>query len=153
MPFPCETLCHHHICQKCRLRLYIEQKSVEHSEEIEAPITPTVPPLPERLILESLLEDLDNRAKIMQRVQAVEDISQASYHQRTEKIKLWANRLEVHPRTVTRLLERVKQEGLASLVRFTRTDAGEKRGSKQWQGKSVAEWTDFILTTFKRGNI
>jgi putative transposase len=53
---------------------------------------------------------------------------------------------------VTRLLERVEQEGLASLVRFTRTDAGEKRGSKQWQGKSVAEWTDFILTTYKRGN-
>jgi Mn-dependent DtxR family transcriptional regulator len=46
------------------------------------------------------------------------------------KIKLWADRLEVHPRTVTRLLERVEQEGLASLVRFTRIDAGEKRGSK-----------------------
>jgi putative transposase len=130
----------------------IEQKSVEHSEEIETPITPTVPPLPERLILESLLEDLEDRAKIMQRVQAVEDIKQASDHQRTEKIKLWADRLEVHPRTVTRLLERVEQEGLASLVRFTRTDAGEKRGSKHWQGKSVAEWTDFILTTYKRGN-
>jgi putative transposase len=130
----------------------IEQKLVEHYEEIETPITPTVPPLPERLILESLLEDLDDRAKIMQRVQAVEDIKQASDHQRTEKIKLWADRLEVHPRTVTRLLERVEQEGLASLVRFTRIDAGEKRGSKQWQGKSVVEWTDFILTTFKRGN-
>jgi hypothetical protein len=45
----------------------IEQKSVEHSEEIETPITPTVPPLPKRLILESLLEDLDDRVKIMQR--------------------------------------------------------------------------------------
>jgi hypothetical protein len=55
----------------------IEQKSVEHSDEIETPIAPTVPPLPERLILESLLEDLDDRAKIMQRVQAVEDIKPA----------------------------------------------------------------------------
>ncbi|WP_310485678.1 transposase family protein [Chamaesiphon sp. VAR_48_metabat_403] len=129
----------------------IDRDSIEqHSEEIETPLTPTVPQ--ERLIIESLLEDLEDRAKIMQRVQAVEDISQASEHQRTEKIKLWADRLEVHPRTVTRLLERVEQEGLASLVRFTRIDAGEQRGSKQWQGKSVAEWTDFILTTYKRGN-
>jgi hypothetical protein len=32
---------------------------------------------------------------------------------------------------VTRLLERVEQEGLASLVRFTRIDAGEQRGSRQ----------------------
>jgi putative transposase len=130
----------------------IEQKLVEHSEEIETPITPTVPPLPERLILESLLEDLDDRAKIMQRVQAVEDIKQASDHQRTEKIKLWADRLEVHPRSVTRLLERVEKEGLAALVRFTRTDAGEKRGSKQWKGKTVEEWKEFILTTYKRGH-
>ena len=129
----------------------IEQNSIEqHSEEIKISLSPAVPQ--ERLIIESLLEDLEDRAKIMQRVQAVEDISQASEHQRTEKIKLWADRLEVHPRTVTRLLERVKQEGLASLVRFTRIDAGEQRGSKQWQGKSVAEWTDFILTTYKRGN-
>ncbi len=125
----------------------IEQDSIS---PIETPLIPTVPQ--ERLILESLLEYLDDRAKVMQRVQAVEDISQASEHQRTAKIKLWAARLEVHPRTVTRLLERVEQEGLASLVRFTRIDAGEKRGSKQWQGKSVAEWTDFILTTYQRGN-
>ncbi len=125
----------------------IEQNSIS---PIDTPLIPSVSQ--ERLILESLLEDLDDRVKVMQRVQAVEDISQASEHQRTEKIKLWADRLEVHPRTVTRLLERVKQEGLASLVRFTRTDAGEQRGSKQWQGKSVAEWTDFILTTYKRGN-
>lgn len=128
-----------------------EQDSTEqHSKEIETPLTSTVPQ--ERLILETLLENFDDRAKIMQRIQAVEDISQASEHQRTEKIKLWADRLEVHPRTVTRLLERVEQEGLASLIRFTRIDAGKQRGSTQWQGKSVAEWTNFILTTYKRGN-
>jgi putative transposase len=88
----------------------------------------------------------------MQRFQAVEDIKQAPTHKRREKINLWADRLEVHPRSVTRLLERVESEGLASLVRFTRTDAGEKRGSKQWKGKSVDEWKEFILTTYKQGN-
>ncbi len=129
----------------------IEQNSSEqHSEKIETSLSPAVPQ--ERLILESLLEDLEDRAKIMQRVQAVEDIKQAPAHQRREKIKLWADRLEVHPRSVTRLLERVEKEGLASLVRFTRTDAGEKRGSKQWKGKSVDEWKEFILTTYKQGN-
>jgi putative transposase len=129
----------------------IEQNlSEQHSEKIETFLSPGVPQ--ERLILESLLEDLEDRAKIMQRVQAVEDIKQAPAHQRREKIKLWADRLEVHPRSVTRLLERVEKEGLASLVRFTRTDAGEKRGSKQWKGKSVDEWKEFILTTYKRGN-
>ncbi len=125
----------------------IQQDSIS---PVEAPVIPTVSQ--ERLILENLLEDLEDRAKIMQRVRAVEDISQAPTQQRTEKIKLWSERLEVHPRTVTRLLERVSKEGLASLVRFTRIDAGEQRGSKQWKGKSVAEWTDFILTIYKRGN-
>ena len=103
----------------------IEQNSIAQSEEIKISLSPAVPQ--ERLILESLLEDLDDRAKVMQRVGAVEDISQAPKHQRREKIKLWADRLEVHPRSVTRLLERVEKEGLAALVRFTRTDAGEKR--------------------------
>jgi putative transposase len=129
----------------------IEQNSTkQQSEEIKTPLPPIIPQ--DRLILESLLEDLDDRAKIMQRVQAVEDIKQAPTHQRREKIKLWADRLEVHPRSVTRLLERVEKEGLASLVRFTRTDAGEKRGSKQWKGKTVEEWKEFILTTYKRGH-
>jgi hypothetical protein len=62
----------------------------------------------------------------MRRVQAVEDISQAPKHRRREKIKLWAARLEVHPRTVTCLLERIEREGLACLVRFIRIDAGLK---------------------------
>jgi putative transposase len=130
----------------------IEQSSVEQrSEGSDAtPLALTVPQ--ERLILESLLEDLEDREKIMRRVQAVEDIKQAPTHKRREKIKLWADRLEVHPRSVTRLLERVEKEGLASLVRFTRTDAGEKRGSKQWKGKSVDEWKEFILKTYKQGN-
>jgi putative transposase len=131
----------------------IEQNSIQqtHSQERDTTaLNSTVPQ--ERLILESMLEDSDEQAKVMRRVRAVEDISQAPKHQRREKIKLWADRLEVHPRTVTRLLERVEKEGLASLVRFTRIDAGETRGSKQWQEKSVAEWTDFILTTYKRGN-
>jgi hypothetical protein len=88
----------------------IEQNPIS---PIETPLIPTVSQ--ERLILETLLDDLEDRAKIRQRVQAVEDISQASDRQRTEKIKLWADRLEVHPRTVTRLLERVEQEGLAAL--------------------------------------
>ena len=125
----------------------IEQNSIS---PIDAPPISTVSP--ERLILESLLEELEDREKIMRRVQAVEDIKQAATRQRSEKIQLWADRLEVHPRTVTRLLERVEKEGLASLVRVTRTDAGEKKGSKQWKGKSVDEWTDFILATYKRGN-
>jgi hypothetical protein len=74
----------------------IEQNlSEQHSEKIETFLSPGVPQ--ERLILESLLEDLEDRAKIMQRVQAVEDIKQAPAHQRREKIKLWADRLEVHP--------------------------------------------------------
>ena len=131
----------------------LEQNSIQqlHSQERDTTaLNSTVPQ--ERLILESMLENLDDRAQLMRRVQAVEDISQAPKQQRREKIKLWAARLEVHPRTVTRLLERVEKEGLASLVRFTRIDAGATRGSKQWQGKSVAQWTDFILTTYKRGN-
>ena len=88
-------LCYHHT-PEMQAAYVIERDSIEqHSEEIETPLTPTVPQ--ERLIIESLLEDLEDRAKIMQRVQAVEDISQASEHQRTEKIKLWADRLEIDP--------------------------------------------------------
>ena len=92
-----------------------------------------------------MLENLDDRAQVLRRVQAVEDISQAPKQQRREKIKLWADRLEVHPRTVTRLLERVEKEGLASLVRFTRIDAGATRGSNSHSALQKSSITQSLV--------
>lgn len=62
----------------------------------------------ERMLLEELIEDVEQKAKVLLRYQAVVEISQASENLKNENIKLWADKLEVHPRTVTRLLERVE---------------------------------------------
>ncbi|HEY9660757.1 MAG TPA: hypothetical protein V6C65_20055, partial [Allocoleopsis sp.] len=106
----------------------------------------------ERLILEELIENLEDKAKVMLRYQAVVEITQASDSLKKEKIRLWADRLEVHERTVTRLLQRVEKEGVAALARLTRADAGIIKGSKQWKGKTVEEWIEFIKKTYKEGN-
>lgn len=102
----------------------------------------------DRMILEELIEDVEQKAKVLLRYHAVVEISQAPDALRKEKIKLWADRLEVHERTVTRLCEKVEKEGVAALARLTRTDAGITKGSKLWKGKTVEEWEKFIKDTY-----
>lgn len=106
----------------------------------------------ERMILEELIEDVEQKAKVLRQLQAVVEISQASDVLRKEKIKLWAERLEVHQRTVTRLCEKVEKEGVAALARVTRTDAGTTKGSKLWKLKTAQEWEKFIKDTYTEGN-
>lgn len=106
----------------------------------------------DRMILEELIESLEDKAKVLLRYQAVMEIKQASENLKKEKVKLWASRLEVHERTVTRLVERVEREGIASLARLTRTDAGVIKGSELWKGKTIEEWKEFIQQTYKEEN-
>ncbi|XGW00046.1 MAG: DDE-type integrase/transposase/recombinase [Leptolyngbya sp. BL-A-14] len=106
----------------------------------------------ERLILEELIEDVEQKAKVLLRYHAVVEISQVSDALKKEKVKLWADRLEVHERTVIRLCEKVEKEGIAALARLTRADAGMTKGSKLWRGKKVEEWEKFIKDTYKEGN-
>ena len=108
--------------------------------------------LKERMILEELIEDVEQKARVLHQLQAVVEISQAADVLRQEKIKLWAQRLEVHQRTVTRLCEKVEKSGVAALARVTRADAGVTKGSKLWQRKSVPEWEKFIKDTYIEGN-
>jgi DNA-binding MurR/RpiR family transcriptional regulator len=104
------------------------------------------------MILEELIEDVEQKVRVLHQLQAVVEISQASDVLRKEKIKLWAQRLEVHQRTVTRLCEKVEKEGVAALARVTRADAGMTKGSQLWQRKSVPEWEKFIKDTYIEGN-
>ncbi|MBM0743949.1 DDE-type integrase/transposase/recombinase [Phormidium sp. CLA17] len=110
------------------------------------------PPAKERLILEELIEDAEQKEKILLRYRAVAEISQAPDTLKKEKIKLWADRLGVHERTVTRLCEKVGNEGVAALARLTRADAGMTKGSKLWRGKTLEEWKKFIEDKYETGN-
>ncbi len=133
---------------------------MENSEPLSAahlPFTPTgVTALieedqqPSHKILIELIEDLDQRRAVMQKVQAIEDIMQASGALKQEKIQLWSDRLGKHPRTITRWLEKSEKEGLASIARATRSDAGQIKGCKRWK-HSVKYWTEFILKTYSDG--
>ncbi|WNZ47374.1 DDE-type integrase/transposase/recombinase [Leptolyngbya boryana CZ1] len=105
---------------------------------------------PKHQILIEMIEDLDQRKKVMRKIEAIEDIIQTSDERKQEKVQLWADRLEKDPRTITRWLERVEKEGLASIVRATRSDAGKIKGSKRWK-HSAQYWIDFILKTYKDG--
>jgi putative transposase len=101
-------------------------------------------------ILIELIDDLDQRREVMRKVEAIEDIMQASDALKQEKIQLWSDRLEKHPRTITRWLEKAEKEGLASIARATRSDAGQIKGCKRWK-HSVQYWTEFILKTYNDG--
>ena len=105
---------------------------------------------PAHKILIELIEDLDKRREVMRKIEAIEDIMQASDELKQEKIQLWSDRLEKYPRTITRWLEKAEKEGLASIARATRSDAGQVKGCKRWK-QSVKYWTEFILKTYKAG--
>lgn len=87
----------------------------------------------------------------MRKIEAVEDINQASDEYKQEKIRLWADRLEKHPSTIERYVRKANgPDGLAALVRTTRSDAGKVKGSKRWK-HSIQYWTEFILKTYNDG--
>jgi putative transposase len=101
-------------------------------------------------ILIELIEDLDKQKEVMRKIEAIEDIIQASDELKQEKIQLWADRLEKHPRTITRWLEKAEKDGLASIARTVRSDAGQIKGCKRWK-HSIKYWTEFILKTYNDG--
>lgn len=111
-----------------------------------------IPAPKNRQILEESIEDAEDKAKIMLRYQAVMEVVQASDALRNKTINLWAQRLEVSKRTLNRLCRKVELEGVAALARLTRTDAGVVKGSKQWKGKKVDEWVEFIKQTYRENN-
>lgn len=107
-------------------------------------------PNQEYKILIELIEDLDEKREVMRKIEALEDILQASGRRRQEKIQLWAEQLEKHPRTITRWLEKVENEGLAAIARTTRSDAGQLKGFKHWK-HDLEYWVDFIIKTYQKG--
>jgi len=102
-----------------------------------------------RLIAEQI-EDLDKRRAVMRKLDALEDILQTSDDLKQDKIQLWADRLEKHPRTITRWLAKAQQSGLAAIAREVRSDAGQLKGNKHWK-PSIEYWTEFIHKTYKEG--
>lgn len=107
------------------------------------------PPTQEHRILIELIEDLDEKREVMRKIEAIEEILQAADELKPEKIQQWADRLEKHPRTITRWLEKVEKEGLAAIARTTRSDAGQLKGCKRWK-HSVEYWIEFITKTYKQ---
>lgn len=106
---------------------------------------------PAHKILIELIEDSDKRREVMRKIESVEDIIQTSDEHRQERIQLWADRLEKDPSTIKRWVRKAMgPDGLASLARATRSDAGQIKGNKHWK-PSVQYWTDFITDTYNQG--
>ncbi len=132
--------------------------SLETASAAQAPVVPTgVTALveedqqPAHKLLIELIEDLDERREVMRKVEAIEDIIQTSDELKQERIQLWADRLEKHPSTIARWVRKAMgPDGLASIARTTRSDAGQIKGSKRWK-PSVEYWTKFILKTYNDG--
>lgn len=85
----------------------------------------------DRMILEELLEDAEQKMRIMLKFQAAVEILQAPDKLKKEKVKLWADRLEVSTKTVERLIEAFNEYGVAALAKDRRSDAGVIKGSER----------------------
>jgi putative transposase len=128
----------------------MESAEILHVQDAEATqADQEQPQTQEYTILVELIEDLDQKKEMMRKVEALEDILQASEELKQEKIKLWADRLEKHPRTISRWLEKVQKEGLAGIARTARSDAGQLKRHKRWK-HSVEYWREFITNTYKQ---
>lgn len=106
----------------------------------------------DRMILEDLLEYAEQKMRIMLKFQAAVEILQAPDTLKKEKVKLWADRLEVSTKTVERLIEAFNEYGVAALAKDRRSDAGVIKGSERWKGKTIEEWIEFIETDYRKGN-
>jgi putative transposase len=128
----------------------MESAKISPTQDTEAAQTDQEqPPTQEYKILIELIEDLDEKREVMRKVEGIEDILQADEEVKPEKIQQWADRLEKHPRTITRWLEKVEKEGLAAIARTTRSDAGQLKGYKRWK-HSVEYWKKFITNTYEK---
>lgn len=126
----------------------MESAKISPTQDTEAAQTDQEqPPTQEYNILIELIEDLDEKREVMRKVEAIEEILQAADELKQEKIQQWADRLEKHPRTITRWLEKVEKKGLAAIARTTRSDAGQLKGYKRWK-HSVEYWVEFITNTY-----
>jgi putative transposase len=79
------------------------------------------------------------------KIELIESIRSASDREtRNKRIQTAAQQLQKHPRTITRMLEKVDREGLAALTETIRSDRGKHRISPFWQ--------EFIIKAYKGGN-
>ncbi|MDZ8069698.1 MAG: transposase family protein [Nostoc sp. DedQUE08] len=120
------------------------------SQDVEIPqIQDEEPKTKEYKILIELIEDLDKKKEVMLKVEAIEDILQASDEVKEERIQSWAEKLEKHPRTIKRWLAKVEKEGLAAIARAVRSDAGQFQSFKHWKN-DVNYWVEFIQNCYKK---
>ncbi|WP_051035370.1 DDE-type integrase/transposase/recombinase [Crinalium epipsammum] len=113
-------------------------------------------------ILEELIEDAEERYKILLKYKAVEEIINAPEAKKKELIQLWADKLSKSIWTIQRMLKRVELEGIAALARTKRTDAGKlmgfhswkKNSNEQWRSReeAVGYWKAFIEEKYRKGN-
>ncbi|HEY9601546.1 MAG TPA: Mu transposase C-terminal domain-containing protein [Allocoleopsis sp.] len=87
----------------------------------------------------TILTELSEEAKL--RMELIDAIRQApDKDTRKQKIQEAADELGKHPRTITRMLDKVEREGLAALGQTIRSDKGTRRISKDWE--------QFIIKTY-----
>lgn len=90
-------------------------------------------------LLRSLSEDEHERLRILQRLIATAE--QPNYGKRQQAA---AERLGITVRSVRRLVRQLREEGVVSVMRRSRSDRGEARISEDWR--------KFIVQTYQNGN-
>lgn len=90
-------------------------------------------------LLGSLSEDERERLRILQRLIATAE--QPNYGKRQQAV---AERLGITVRSVRRLVRQLREEGVVSVMRRSRSDRGEARISEDWR--------KFIIQTYQDGN-
>lgn len=90
-------------------------------------------------LLRSLTMDERERLTLLQRLLATAD--QPNYVKRQQAV---AQELGITVRSVRRLLRQLREEGIAHVVRRSRSDRGSARISEDWQ--------KFIVQTYREGN-
>ena len=90
-------------------------------------------------LLRSLSEDERERLRILQRLIATAE--QPNYGKRQQAV---AERLGITVRSVRRLVRQLREEGVVSVMRRSRSDRGEARISEDWR--------KFIIQTYQDGN-
>lgn len=113
-------------------------------------------------VLEELIEDAEERYKILLRYKAVQEIRNTPDENRKGLIQLWADKLEKSVWTIQRMLKKFELEGLAALARTRRTDAGKligfngwkKNSNEEWESReeAVEYWKTFIQEKYRKGN-
>lgn len=97
----------------------------------------------EYLLIEELPDDTQRKMEWVRKIRDADSAFDTSL--KRQLIQDAAKDLECHPKTITRLMDAVNQDGLIALIRNSRSDKGEFRYISE-------PWRKLVVELYKRGN-